>query len=80
MPKKSQISVEKQQKNADKEAKKVAARKAFLDQENKPDNEKKSIRQIAREYGIDHSVLSRLVCGQPTMAEFNTKKQLFTTA
>ncbi|KIO20092.1 hypothetical protein M407DRAFT_245953 [Tulasnella calospora MUT 4182] len=59
MPKKSQISVEKQQKNADKEAKKVAARKAFLDQENK---------------------LSRLVCGQPTMAEFNTKKQLFTTA
>lgn len=80
MPKKSKVSVEKQKKNADKEARKVAARKAVLDQEDKPDNEKKSIRQIAREYGIDHSVLSRLVHGQPTMAEFNVEKQLLTRA
>lgn len=80
MPKKSKASAEKQQKNAAKEAAKIAARKAFLDQENKPDSEKKSIRKIAEEHGVDHSVLSRLIRGQPTMAEFNAEKQLFTRA
>ncbi|KIO19464.1 hypothetical protein M407DRAFT_53066, partial [Tulasnella calospora MUT 4182] len=46
----------------------------------KPVEERKSIRQLAREHDIDHSVLSRLVKGQPTMGEFNTGKQLFTPA
>ncbi|KIO26348.1 hypothetical protein M407DRAFT_55352, partial [Tulasnella calospora MUT 4182] len=55
-------------------------RQAVLDQENKPDNEKKSMRQIAREHNLHHSVVSRLANGQPTMGEFNMGKQLLTKA
>lgn len=80
MPKARTITSEKRKANAIKEAAKIAARKAVLDQRNKPVDERKSIRQIAREFGVDHSVLSRLAKGQPTMGEFNAGKQLLTPA
>ncbi|KIO20701.1 hypothetical protein M407DRAFT_81291 [Tulasnella calospora MUT 4182] len=80
MPKARTITSEKRKANAVKEAAKIAARKAVLDQWNKPVDERRSIGQIAKEFGVDHSVLSRLAKGQPTMGEFNAGKQLLTPA
>lgn len=74
------VIAQKRKLNAVKEAAKIAARRAYLDQQNLPVHERKSIRKLALEFNVHYSVLSRLVKGQPTIGEFNSEKQLFTSA
>ncbi|KAG8856248.1 hypothetical protein FRB96_006560 [Tulasnella sp. 330] len=80
MPPPKLLSAEKRRAFLEKEAAKLTARDEWLAQMDLPPKDRLSIRKMALKHKVDHVGLGRLIQGQPTMGEFNTKKQLLTPA